>query len=70
MVTIRCVNPDCKSPTKTFQWDETTELQKGGTIAQPYEKGAARVIAVCSYCETENTVWVKKVKKNDTVTRE
>ncbi len=60
MVTIKCVNPKCTSPTKSFRWDET---QYGKGMAQPHEQGAVRVVAVCPYCQTENLVWVKKVKK-------
>ncbi len=64
MVIIRCVNPDCKK--KKFEWDET---EYGTGIAMPNEAGAARVIAVCPSCHTENMVWVKQVKKNDVITR-
>ena len=68
MIRIKCINPQC--PKKNFDWDESKHIQRGGSIAQPYEEGAARVIAVCPHCFTENTIWVKRADKLDDVTRE
>jgi len=69
MIRIKCSNLKCTSPTNSFDWDESKHIQRGGSIAQPYEEGAVRIIAVCPYCVTENAVWVKKAKKNDVLTR-
>jgi hypothetical protein len=69
MVTVKCINPNCSSPTKSFEWDETAELVAGGTIAAPHEKGAVRVVATCPYCGTENVVWVKGLKTDDIIRR-
>ncbi len=62
MILIKCINPQCSSPTNSFDRDETSELEEKGAIATPHEKGAVRVIAVCPFCGTENTVWVKRAK--------
>ena len=67
MIRIRCVNPQC--PKKLFDWDESKHIQSDGSIAQPYEGGAVRIIAVCPFCVTENTIWVKKAKRDDVLTR-
>lgn len=69
MIRIKCGNPQCTSPTKGFQWDETQHISAGGKIAQPDEQGAKRVIAVCPFCLTENTVWVSSAKSSDVLTR-
>ena len=70
MVRIRCVNPKCTSPTKSFEWDESQHVGPGGGMAQPYEEDAVRVIAVCPYCTTQNAVWVKGTESDDYVVRE
>ncbi len=69
MIRIKCINPQCSSPTKSFEWDETTELGKDGALATPHEKGAVRVVAVCPWDGTENVVWVKGAKTDNTVWR-
>ncbi len=60
MITIRCINPECKAPNRKFQWDES---KYGEGLAQPHEPGAVRVIAVCP-CGTKNAVWVRGLKKD------
>ncbi len=60
MIRIKCINPACPGPTKSFEWDETSELKKPGSLARPREKDAVRVVAVCPHCGTENAVWVKR----------
>lgn len=67
MIRVKCVNPEC--PKKSFDWDETRSIQRGGRIAQPYETGAVRVIATCPFCTTENTVWVRDADEKDDVIR-
>lgn len=69
MVRIKCVNPNCTSPSKSFEWDESKYVKPGGGIAQPHEPGTVRVIAVCP-CGTENIVWVKQAKTDEEVMRE
>jgi len=65
MVIIKCINPNCTAPHRKFEWDETPH----GGLADPHAEGAARVIAVCPSCGTENAVWVKRAKKSDALTR-
>jgi hypothetical protein len=69
MVTIKCINPSCSAPNRKFEWDESKHVEAGGGLAQPHEAGAARMIAVCSFCGTENIVWVKNAKQGDVLTR-
>ena len=66
MVKIKCVNSACTSPDKKFVWDE---LQHGTGIAQPNEADAKRVIAECPACQTSNVVWVKGIKRPNSITR-
>jgi hypothetical protein len=70
MIRINCINPNCSSPTKSFEWDETTELEEGGSLANPGEKDAVRVLVTCPYCGTDNVVWVKGVLLDDIVEEE
>ena len=70
MVRVPCIKPDCPSPTKTFEWDETRYVSPGGGIAAPNAPGAKSVIATCPYCGTECKVWVTHLKRDDTITRE
>ncbi len=69
MISIKCVNPNCTSPSKTFDWDEQRELEPGGSIAQPNELAAVRVAVGCPYCRTENSIWLKGMKKPHRVVR-
>lgn len=70
MIRIKCSNPNCTSPIKSFGWDETAEVDHSGGMAQPHERGAVRVIVVCPCCGTENAVWVKGIKREDVVEEE
>jgi hypothetical protein len=70
MIRIKCINPNCSSPTKSFEWDETTELEEGGSLAKPGEEDAVRVLVTCPYCGTDNVVWVKGVLLDDIVEEE
>lgn len=65
MVSIKCTNPNCTSPTKSFDWDDS----KHGGSATPHAEGAKRVPARCSYCRTDNYVWVKAARREHEVTR-
>ena len=65
MVRIKCINSNCTSPTKSFDWDDRPH----GGIAAPHAEGAKRVAARCSYCRTENYVWVKDARQSDQITR-
>jgi hypothetical protein len=69
MVRIKCVNLNCTSPTKSFDWDETKRVNPGGGVAQPHEPGAVRVSAVCPFCSAENLIWLKNVKRNQPLFR-
>ncbi len=69
MIRIKCVNKDCSSPDKKFEWDESPHIEKGGGVAAAREPGAKRVIAICSYCGAQNGVWLRNVKKKDTLRR-
>lgn len=64
MVRIKCVNPACSGPKKSFEWDESQQLKSGGRMATPHESGAVSLLVTCSHCGTGNKVWVMKVKKN------
>ncbi len=70
MIRIKCINPQCSSPTKSFEWDETAELAEGGELARPHEKGAVRLSVTCPYCGTDNLVWVKGALLDDIVAEE
>ncbi len=70
MISIKCSNLQCTSPTKSFDWDETEDVENSGGIAPSRERGAVRVIVVCPFCSTENVVWVKGVKRKDEVEEE
>lgn len=67
MIRVKCSNPNCTSPTRSFDWDETAEVVDSGGIAQPHERGAVRVIAVCPFCVAENVVWVKGIEADDVI---
>lgn len=69
MIRIKCVNKNCSGPTKSFDWDESPHVEDGGRVAAPRESGAKQVIAVCSYCGEQNKVWLKGVRKKDTIRR-
>jgi hypothetical protein len=63
MIRILCVNPQCMSPTATFDVDETQLVEPGGGIAQPFEDGAERMVITCPYCQVGNVIWLYKPKK-------
>jgi hypothetical protein len=67
MICIKCINPKCTATEGKFAWDDRAHAEGGP--AQPGEHGAVAFIVECSYCGTENKVWLKKVKKNDGVVR-
>ena len=69
MLRIKCINPNCTAPEGKFAWDERARVNGGSGVAQPGESGALSFIADCPYCGTENKIWLKKVKQNDSVTR-
>lgn len=69
VVRIKCGNPNCTSPSKRFDWDESKHVGPGGGTAKPGERGAVRVTAVCPFCSTENLLWLKDVKKAHRVLR-
>lgn len=70
MIRVRCINPNCSAPSKTFQWDETKYVDSDGGIAQPDEPGAIRIVVCCPYCQTEMGVWVKKARMKDSIVRD
>ena len=57
MIRVTCINRQC--PGKSFLWNELSELGSLHDLAQPNEVGAVRVVALCTYCSTENAIWVK-----------
>ena len=67
MLRIKCINSKCTAPVGKFPWDDRTHAEDGP--AQPGEFGAVAFIVECPCCGTENKVWLRKVKKPDTVTR-
>lgn len=69
MIRIRCVNPKCTAPAKTFAWDETGHVGPGGGIAQPHAPGAKSLIITCPYCATEQKIWLTGLNENDPITR-
>lgn len=69
MIRIKCVNPNCTAPDGAFPWDERAHVEDGGRLAEPGEEGAVSFVAECPYCGTENKIWLKRVKKEDSVTR-
>jgi hypothetical protein len=70
MVRIKCVNPSCTGPGKSFEWDEGRRLSRGGRVAAPHADGAVRLTVVCPHCQTENMIWVTGVKSDFDLTRE
>jgi len=69
MTSIKCVNPKCKSPKKSFDWDESKHLKKGGQIAQPHERDAVRLVVTCPFCQTDNLIWVTGAKRDTPIYR-
>ncbi len=69
MTRIHCVNSVCSSPDKKFDWDESPHIEKGGEVLAARESGAKSVVAVCTYCGTQNKVWLKVIKKKDKLRR-
>lgn len=69
MVRIKCVNQNCTGPAKSFEWDESRRLKRGGGIASPHAEGAVRLTVVCPHCGTNNVVWVTGVKLDINLTR-
>jgi hypothetical protein len=69
MVRIRCVNPECEGPGKSFEWEESRRLGRGGRVVAPHAEGAVRLTVVCPHCRTENVVWAKGVKSDFDLTR-
>ncbi len=69
MVRIKCVNPKCTGPGKSFEWDESQRLKAGGRVAAPHADGAVRLTVVCPHCKTDNVVWVKGAKLGFDLTR-
>jgi hypothetical protein len=67
MLRIKCINPRCSAPEGKFNWDDQAHAEGG--VAAPRETGAIAYIVLCPYCGTENKIWLKKVKKEDFVTR-
>jgi hypothetical protein len=67
MLRIKCVNPKCSG--KSFEWDESQRIKRGGCVAQPHAEGAVRVVVACPHCKTDNVVWMKKVQRNIGVAR-
>jgi hypothetical protein len=65
MIKIICANPKC--PTKSFHWNELTELTSPHDLASPNDDGAVRLAVTCTFCGTENIIWVKKsgIKKTE-----
>jgi len=69
MAVIRCANPQCSNPTRTFDWNELDHVRKGGRIVTPGAAGSMSVIALCPYCLFENKLWVTKLKSDDEILR-
>jgi hypothetical protein len=68
-IRIKRVNKNCSSPTKSFDWDESPHVEDGGRAVAARSPNARPVIAVCSYCGEQNKVWLKGVRKKDTIRR-
>lgn len=60
MIKIKCINPKC--PTKSFRWNELSELPSQHDLAEPYDEGAIRIVVSCTFCGTENIIWVKALE--------
>ena len=67
MLRIKCINSSCTALEGKFLWDDRARAEGGP--AQPGEPGAVAFIVECPYCGTENKVWLRKVKKTNSVTR-
>lgn len=57
MIKIKCINPKCL--TKSFRWNDLSELHSQHDLAEPYEEEAVRIAVSCTFCGTENVIWVK-----------
>lgn len=68
MIIIECINPKCTAPEGKFNCDDRAHADGGP--AEPGVPGAISFLAECPYCGTENKVWLYKVRKDDSVTRE
>lgn len=69
MVRIRCVNPNCAGPAKSFEWDESRRLRRGGHVAAPHAEGAVRLTVLCPHCKTDNVIWATGVRPDFDLTR-
>ena len=67
MIRIKCINSKCTAPEGKFTWDDRAHAEGGP--AQPGESDAVAFIVECPYCGIENKVWLRKVKKPETVMR-
>ena len=63
MLRVKCTNPNCTAPEGEFLWDERAHVEGDGGLAQPGEAGAISFLADCPYCDNENKIWLKKVKR-------
>jgi hypothetical protein len=66
MAFIQCANTKCplnnSSLPKTFEWNETEQLEPGGQIVEPNTPGANSLMIKCPFCEANNIIWVTKLK--------
>lgn len=69
MLRVKCINPNCTAPEGKFTWDERAHVNRYGGVAQPDEPEALSFLVDCPYCGIENKVWLKKVKRDESVTR-
>lgn len=60
MISIKCVNPQCTSPSKSFDWDKTEYARKGFKPVKAGTAGASSLVIKCLFCRADNKVWVNK----------
>lgn len=73
MASIQCANTKCSlnetSPPKTFEWNETEQLEAGGQVVERGTPGAKSLMVKCPSCEAYNIIWVTNLKKRDDIYR-
>jgi len=71
MTEIKCVNSECTSPTGTFMWDESNDVEPGSTILGSATEGANSIVIGCNFCGCENKLWILggNVRRSNVVKR-
>jgi hypothetical protein len=60
---IKCANPNCTSPTQSFDWDETPLVKKGIEIVVKETDSTETYVTECPYCRTPNKIFLRNLEK-------